>query len=75
VVTSGAAPGEQTFAANDARAPIGFAIAGDLLEDRAALVAELHDEIRVTEDQRPLMRRTKAFHFHRDALATARVQR
>jgi hypothetical protein len=74
VVTSGAEPGEQTFAAKDARAPIGFAITGDLLEDRAALIAELHDEVSVTEDQSPLMRVTEAFHFHRDALATARVQ-
>ena len=72
MVTNGAEPGEQTFAAKDATAPIGFAITGDLLEDRAALIAELHDE--VTEDQSPLMRVTEAFHFHSNRLPATRVQ-
>ena len=74
MVTSGAEPGEQTFAAKDARAPIGLAITGDLLEDGATLISEFHDEVRVTEDQSPLMRVTEAFHFHSNRLPPTRVQ-
>ena len=73
VATRGAAPGAQSFDAIDARAPI--CLKPEIsLKYRASLIAQFHDQIRVTHYQRPLMSRTQPCHLHTGALPANRVE-
>ncbi len=70
---AGPAPGEQSFAAIDAKAPICLKPQISLKNHRL-LIRQFHDKIRVAQDQSPLMSRAQPGHLHRDALPTAGVK-